>query len=63
MKKERPPKKTPCKKIELTTENIGMLSDLSRALGLIQAVHDTTKGERRATVLIEAIRLISKYLP
>jgi len=51
------------KKIEMTVENIGIISDLYRALGLIQAVQDTTKGERRATVLQEAIDLLLKHLP
>ena len=57
------PKKPSAKKIPLTLENMQLISDLSRCLGLIQAVHDTTKGERRATVLEEAIALLSKYLP
>lgn len=58
-------KKTPAsaKKIPLTIENMGIISDLSRALGLVEAVHDTTKGERRATVLQEAADLIAKHLP
>ena len=61
-KKCKAAKKT-IKKIDCTVENIGIIGDLSRAVGLVQAVQDTTKGERRATVLQEAIDLISKYLP
>ncbi len=53
----------PIKKIEPVVENLILISDLSRAVGLVQAVQDTTKGERRATVLQEAIDLIQKYLP
>jgi len=51
------------KKIDATVENLLIISDLNRAVGLVQAVQDTTKGERRATVLQEAIDLILKYLP
>ena len=57
-----PKRKTPAK-IPCTMENLKLIQDLSRALGLIQAVHDTTKGERRATVLQEAADLLSKHLP
>jgi hypothetical protein len=46
-----------------TAENISLLSDLNRAVGIIQAVHNTTKGQTRATALQEAIDLISKHLP
>lgn len=56
-------KKSHVRKIPVIVENMPMISDLSRALGLIQAVHDTTKGERRATVLEEAIVLLQRYLP
>jgi len=51
------------KKIALTMENLPLIQDLSRVLGLIQAVHDTTKGDGRAKVLEEAITLLSRNLP
>ncbi len=51
------------KKIAMTVENLTLISDLNRCVGLVQAVQDTTKGERRATVLQEAIDLILKHLP
>lgn len=59
----KPKKRTAAKRIPLTVENMSLIQDLSRALGLVQAVHDTTKGERRATVLQEAADLIAKHLP
>lgn len=62
-KKQKAPAKKVATKIALTTENLELLQDLNRAVGMIEAVHDTTKGERRATVLLEAINLISKHLP
>ena len=60
---KKAPARTKVQKIELTAENSQLLIDLSRAVGLIEGVHDTTKGQRRATVLQEAIDLIAKYLP
>ncbi len=63
-KKLKKVKKAPAsKKIPLTMENLELIQDLSRVLGLIQAVHDTTKGERRATVLSDAISILIKHLP
>lgn len=60
---KKPTLRSKAKKIEATVENLGLISDLNRAVGLVQAVQDTTKGERRATVLQEAIDLILKHLP
>ena len=51
------------KRLDATMENLPIIQDLSRAHGLINAVHETTKGARRATVLEKAMDLIERHLP
>lgn len=60
MSTKKSSKKPAVKKIPATVENLPLIRDISRAVGIIAAVRDTTKGERRATVLDEAIELLSK---